>query len=273
MKGLLENHLNVAALDNDETNKRFTFLFRFEEEFRIPLVKRQRFNSSEAEGLLVICRGCCRRSTNGHGTGFPSTLPVPWGLRKHQQGEGRQLWEAQCRAGEQHCAPTWGLALAWRAAVLDGTGQCKAHFYGTRALGGYLACPNPGNGCCCALSSTHCPARMIFFFFKSVSGENEWEAAEHSASPYSSSAPHDTLISCICFCSIFCIFQEAATKTHRIFWLKEVKSRHVLNVCRMCTYSIPTCSIHWTVMPYQAWETVKAFCLAGLKGHRFRKRN
>lgn len=165
MKGLLENHLNVAALDNDETNKRFTFLFRFEEEFRIPLVKRQRFNSSEAEGLLVICRGCCRRGTNGHGTGFPSTLPMPWGLRKHQQGEGRQLWEAQCRAGEQHCAPTWGLALVWRAAVLDGTGQCKAHFYGTRALGGYLACPNPGNGCCCALSSTHCPARMIFFFF------------------------------------------------------------------------------------------------------------
>lgn len=92
----------------------------------------------------------------------------------------------------------------------------------------------------------------FFFFFKSVSGENEWEAAKHSASPYSSSAPHDTLISSICFSSIFCIFQEAATKTHRIFWLKEVKSRHVLNVCRMCTYSISTCSIHWTVMPYQA---------------------
>lgn len=56
MKGLLEHHLNVAALDNDETNKRLTFLFRFEERFRIPLVKRQQFNSSEAEGLLVIHR-------------------------------------------------------------------------------------------------------------------------------------------------------------------------------------------------------------------------
>lgn len=71
MKGLLENHLNVAALDNDETNKRLTFLFRFEEEFRIPLVKRQQFNSSEAQGLLVIGRGCSWHSANGHGTGFP----------------------------------------------------------------------------------------------------------------------------------------------------------------------------------------------------------
>lgn len=69
----------MAALDNDETNKRFTFLFRFEEEFRIPLVKRQQFNSSEAEGLLVICRGCCQRSTNSHGTGFPSMLPRAMG--------------------------------------------------------------------------------------------------------------------------------------------------------------------------------------------------
>lgn len=76
MKGLLEHHLNVAALDNDETNKRLTFLFRFEERFRIPLVKRQQFNSSEAEGLLVIHRGCCQHSTNGHGLGFPVTLPV-----------------------------------------------------------------------------------------------------------------------------------------------------------------------------------------------------
>lgn len=76
MKGLLENHLNVAALDNDETNKRLTFLFRFEEEFRIPLVKRQQFNSSEAEGLLVIRSERCRRSANGPSLGFPRALPA-----------------------------------------------------------------------------------------------------------------------------------------------------------------------------------------------------
>lgn len=110
----------MAALDNDETNKRLTFLFRFEEEFRIPLVKRQRFNSSEAEGLLVICRGCCRCSANGHGTGFPRRLlrcrgthtggarslpgtgtrhwpPVP-GLCCHGSGRG-QLFQAMLGDG------------------------------------------------------------------------------------------------------------------------------------------------------------------------------
>lgn len=130
MKGLLENHLNVAALDNDETNKRLTFLFRFEERFRIPLVKRQQFNSSEAEGLLVIHRGCCQHSTNGHGSGFPGTLPVPRCPRNPCAqgclGTAPDTWSG---TGEQHRAQLHRIPLVGEA----GTGflgcpkHCKTH--------------------------------------------------------------------------------------------------------------------------------------------------
>lgn len=58
--------------------------------------------------------------------------------------------------------PSWGFALVGR--VEGGTGQCKACFHGTRALYRHLACPDLGNSCCCASSSTHCPARILFFF-------------------------------------------------------------------------------------------------------------
>lgn len=117
MKGLLENHLNVAALDNDETNKRLTFLFRFEEEFRIPLVKRQQFNSSEAEGLLVIHRGCCRCSANGHGTGFPRTLPATRCPEEAacRRGERRLLQETQRGTGKQRGARVPGLSFVGKA--------------------------------------------------------------------------------------------------------------------------------------------------------------
>lgn len=114
MKGLLEHHLNVAALDNDETNKRLTFLFRFEERFRIPLVKRQQFNSSEAEGLLVIHRGCCQHSTNGHGSGFPGTLPVP--RSPCARGWAETAWDSW--PGTQHRAQLHRLSLVEEAGTV-----------------------------------------------------------------------------------------------------------------------------------------------------------
>lgn len=107
----------MAALDNDETNKRLTFLFRFEEEFRIPLVKRQQFNSSEAEGLLVICRGCCRCSANGHGTGFPRSLLA---LQRPEEpacrrGERSLLPETRHGSGKQCWARAHGLCFVEKA--------------------------------------------------------------------------------------------------------------------------------------------------------------
>lgn len=128
MKGLLEHHLNVAALDNDETNKRLTFLFRFEERFRIPLVKRQQFNSSEAEGLLVIHRGCCQHSTNGHSLGFPGTLPVPrhpW--NPCARGSLETAWDTWPGAGKQHRAQLNSLSLVEEAGTvfLGCPKQCK----------------------------------------------------------------------------------------------------------------------------------------------------
>lgn len=319
MKGLLENHLNVAALDNDETNKRLTFLFRFEEEFRIPLVKRQRFNSSEAEGLLVIRRGCCQCSTNGHGTGFPSTLPALWHLRKPRTGrvkggcfkrlgvglgdsavlpcEGFPLWEGQRAVflgGTEWCKPhkptlelsawappplvhlpTAGAAAAQANALLHAEERLCKWAVGqesppwNRALGRQIACLSLDSSPQQALSSHTLSCQDDFYIgFRG----KEWKAAGQSASPCSSSVPHNTLISlAICFCSVFCIFQEPGTATCRAFCLKEVKSCLVLKVCWMCTYSIPTGSIQWTgAMPCK--RDGKGFLFACFERSLFQKR-